>query len=127
MDTKDRIITREYLLQNPNHIFVFGDNLERKGKGGAAILRDLSNTYGFITKKKPSHHVSSYFTTTAYIDVFQEEVKKLKKEIKANPDKTYLISRLGAGLANRFKIHEHVIRDNIKPMLTGLDNVEFLW
>jgi hypothetical protein len=33
-------ITKKYLENHPNHIFVFGDNSLRQGKGGAASLRD---------------------------------------------------------------------------------------
>lgn len=46
------IVTKQFLDNNPNAIFVFGDNLLRVGYGGAAILRDHPQTYGFITKKK---------------------------------------------------------------------------
>jgi len=45
------IITAQYLKENPDHIFVFGDNTVRKGFGGAAKFRDFPNTYGFVTLK----------------------------------------------------------------------------
>ena len=44
-------ITQKYLREHSNEIFVFGDNILRKGHGGAAALRNEPNTYGFITKK----------------------------------------------------------------------------
>lgn len=47
----DFIVTKEFLDQNPNAVFIFGDNRRRLGYGGAASLRDHPQTYGFITKK----------------------------------------------------------------------------
>jgi len=52
-------MTKEYLRAHPEVIFVFGDNLIHRGKGGAAKLRDEPNTYGFITKKYPNNIDSS--------------------------------------------------------------------
>lgn len=119
-------VTREWLLAHPDHVFVFGDNQQRRGRGGAAALRDLPNTYGFITKRWPGREMWAYFTPTDYRPVFQWELIKLQKEIEANPDKTYLISRLGAGLANRYKIWEIVIKPGLQ-VLKRYSNVVFLW
>ena len=121
------IITKEYLRQNPDHIFVFGDNLIRKGKGGAAILRDEPNVYGFITKKFPSVLKTDYYQVEEYIPVFHIEMNKLIQEIEGNPNKTYLISKLGAGLANKYQIWENVIEPNLKKMLEKYENVKFLF
>lgn len=121
------IITKEYLLNNPKHIFVFGDNLLRKGKGGAAILRDLPNTYGFITKKAPNNRDESFYRVNEYREIFAAEMARLTEEISKHPDNTYLISKLGAGLANRYKIWENVIKPSIKPALFRFSNVVFLW
>ena len=38
---------------NPNKIFVFGDNLARTGKAGQAIIRDEPNVIGVPTKISP--------------------------------------------------------------------------
>jgi len=53
---------------HPNWLFVFGDNNVGKGKGGQAIIRDLSNTIGIPTKKFPSNHSSSFYTDYNYDD-----------------------------------------------------------
>ena len=47
---------------NPNKLFIFGDNDIQKGKGGQAIIRELKNTIGVPTKKEPNHKSSSYYT-----------------------------------------------------------------
>jgi len=49
----DVFITESFLNENPNTIFVFGDNLKRIVCGGAAALRYHKQSYGFITKKYP--------------------------------------------------------------------------
>ena len=122
-----KFITKKYLRDNPNHIFVFGDNLDRKGKGGAAILRDEPNTYGFITKKKPTTSLNDYFTPDEYKSIYKSEMKNLKNKIIKNSDKLYLISKIGAGLANKFGIFEKIIKLNIKNDLKGIKNIKFLW
>jgi hypothetical protein len=124
---KEMIITREYLRANPKHIFVFGDNIRRIGKGGAASLRDEPNTYGFITKKFPSNDDGSFYHVEEYINEYYMEIGRLKQKISANPDYTFLISKIGAGLANRYNIWEKVIEPNIKNDLKEFSNVKFLF
>ena len=120
-------LTSQYLRTHPNEIFVFGDNLERQGYGGAATLRDETNTYGFVTKKFPDHQNDSYYKPDEYEKVFYHEVATLVAIIKENPDKTYLISKLGAGLANKFEIYEKIIQPKIRILLKDLPNVRFLY
>jgi hypothetical protein len=124
---KEMIITREYLRANPKHIFVFGDNDQRSGKGGAAILRDEPNTYGFITKKAPNHSGSAFYRPEEYITIYKREINLLKKKISENPDCTFLITKIGAGLANKYHIWEEVIKIYIKTDLEGFDNVKYLF
>jgi len=121
------IITAEYLNKNPNHVFVYGDNTLRRGYGGAAALRDHINTYGFITKKFPNWDNNSYYTPAEYDEVFNIELKNLKQIVSNHPEQTYLISKLGAGLANKYYIWEHVIVDRLIESLKDFDNVVFLW
>jgi hypothetical protein len=123
----EKNIDRQYLREHPHDIFVFGDNTLRVGYGGAAMLRDMPNTYGFVTKKTPDHTPEAYYKPEEYEKVFYKEMGKLINIIKLNPDKTYLISKVGAGLANKFNIWEEVIQPKIKKLLGNLPNVEFLW
>ena len=51
---------------------------------------------------------------------------KLINEIINNPDKIYLISQLGGGLANRYKIYEEVVRPGLVKLLP-YKNVKFLF
>lgn len=118
-------ITKSYLRNNPNHVFVFGDNLKRKGYGGAATLRDEPNTYGFITKKAPNNNDGSFYRPDEYKEKFDVELKRLIKEIEKNPDKVYLISQLGGGLANKYGIYQKVIKNGL-TILEKFDNVRFV-
>ena len=120
-------ITQEFLDSNSSAYFVFGDNLERWGHGGAAKLRDHPHAIGFITKKFPDNKDESFYRPEEYSFVFFEELGKLKKIIQKRPDKIFYISQLGGGLANRYKIWEKLIRHNLVRSLTDLDNVVFCW
>jgi len=119
------IVTRQYLINNPSHVFVFGDNTLRRGRGGAAALRDLPNTFGFITKRYPNNHDASFYRPSDYMHVFLSEMSRLHVEIFDNPENRYLISRIGAGLANRYNIWEEIILPRISRL--SAPNVRFLF
>lgn len=120
-------ITENFLDENPNAIFVFGDNLSRSGKGGAAALRDHDRAYGFVTKKFPDNNESSFYKPEEYAPVFFGELDKLNSKIKNNQDKVFYISQLGSGLANKFRIWETLIRHNLEIKLGKCNNVIFCW
>ena len=93
----DFIITKEFLDQNPNAVFIFGDNRRRIGYGGAASLRDHPQAYGFITKKNPDDLDESFFHPESYHIDFTVQSIELQLVIEKNPDKIYYISQLGGG------------------------------
>lgn len=47
-------------------IFVFGDNMQREGKGGQACIRDEFNSVGIRTKVNPDRYTYSYFSDDQY-------------------------------------------------------------
>ena len=53
--------SRELVENNPDKIFVFGDNLIRKGTGGQAVIRGLENSFGIPTKRLPSMSEDAFF------------------------------------------------------------------
>ncbi|MGD9560881.1 MAG: hypothetical protein AB7F88_00370 [Pyrinomonadaceae bacterium] len=62
-----RFITREYVRANREKLFVFGDNLERRGLGGqAAEMRGEPNAIGIPTKKSPSYNNDAFFTDAEF-------------------------------------------------------------
>jgi len=123
---KNIIVDGEYLEKHPDHVFVFGDNCLRSGYGGGAKVRDYPNTYGFITKKYPARNNEAYYIPEEYRPVFKMELEKLKATIRENKDKTFLISQIGSGLANKYKIWETIIHLGLEA-LTEFDNVIFLY
>ena len=116
-----------YLESNPNAFFIFGDNLIKEGYGGAAALRDHERAIGFITKKFPDNRDESFYKPDEYAPVFFEELFKLKELIKNNSDKIFYISKLGAGLANKYMIWEKLIHHNLTSTLEKFNNVVFCW
>ena len=120
-------ITGQFLVKNSDCIFVFGDNIIHRGKKGAATLRDYPNTHGFVTKKFPNNDKESFYKPTEYKTKYIQELEKLKKKVIENPDKIYLITKLGFNLANRYHIFEQVIEPDIKKSLEVYNNVIFLW
>jgi hypothetical protein len=121
------IVDKSFLDKNKNAIFVFGDNTIRQGYGGAAMLRDHPQTYGFITKKFPDNKDSSFYNLKEYTSVFFEELIKLKEKIQEEPFKNFYISQLGGGLANKYKIWDFIIKDGLEINLKNFSNVIFLW
>lgn len=54
---------REYVRANRDKLFLFGDNLERRGFGGqAAAMRREPNAIGIPTKKSPSYRDDAFFS-----------------------------------------------------------------
>ncbi len=124
---RNKRITIAYLEKHPDHIFVFGDNTMRRGRGGGASLRHMPNSYGFITKKEPKITANAYYRPEEYREVYEEEIGKLREGIEHSPEYVWLVSKVGAGLANRFGIWEEVIEPRIRKDLMGYENVRFLW
>lgn len=121
------IMTEEFLNDSKRAIFVFGDNTLRKGYGGAAALRDHPQTYGFITKKYPDNHDTSFYRPNEYSTIFFDELVKLREYIREEPFKIFYISQLGAGLANKYYIWENLIKQGLEKNLKDFPNVVFLW
>ena len=66
-------INRQLLKDNPNWLFLFGDNLEEKGYGGQAKeMRGEPNAIGIPTKVKPDMSEDSFFNDNDF-----NEVKKI--------------------------------------------------
>lgn len=60
---KQKRIYREDIKNNPNLLYVFGDNLDREGLGGQAFeMRGEPNSFGIATKRSISHsYPDDYF------------------------------------------------------------------
>lgn len=76
--------SKQLLNEFSNYYFVFGDNTKRVGNGGQAIIRDMPNALGLVTKRLPSHTIDAYMTGTkedyAAVDADLEHIQKLLDE-----------------------------------------------
>jgi hypothetical protein len=120
-------VTEEFLNKDPNAFFVFGNNLQNKGTGGAAKLRHHPRAIGFLTKKAPDHAPKSCYTVEEYSKIFFKLLAQLKEHVIKNPSRKFYVSKLGAGLANRYMIWELLIKHNLEAELGEYDNVIFCW
>lgn len=60
-------ITRSFVRAHLDHIFLFGDNLARRGFGGqAAQMRAEPNAIGIPTKNLPSNVEEAFFTDAEF-------------------------------------------------------------
>lgn len=100
----DKIITRSKIRENPDVLYLFGDNLLRKGLGGQAKeMRGEENTIGVVTKKYPSNHNSSFFKDEDFeqwLEEFSKDIDKLETAIKSNKYRALVIPKIGQGLAD---------------------------
>lgn len=94
--------TRDLVNAHPDKIFVFGDNGQRVGTGGQAIIRGLPNTHGIATKRTPGKYmVSGHPMDMAQIAVDLHQLDILIEEGKhvVIPIRTDGCIALGDGLA----------------------------
>jgi hypothetical protein len=60
-------ITRAFVREHRDRIFLYGDNLARQGFGGqAAAMRGEPNVVGIPTKKLPSNSKNAFFTDAEF-------------------------------------------------------------
>lgn len=89
----------ELVRENPDFVFIFGDNLLGIGGGGQAVIRNEPNSYGVPTKKAPSMSSNSFFNDLEY----DENIEHITKAINNIPEGYKAIvfpeDGLGTGLA----------------------------
>lgn len=91
--------TREMAQNNPNALFVFGDNLVRKGYGGqAAALRGEPNAVGIPTKVSPSVYMSDKDFEKAKIAI-DEAFDTLNTHLEKGGVVVWPVDGVGTGLA----------------------------
>lgn len=96
-------ICRDDAIRNKKVIYVFGDNLIRRGMGGLAKeLRGLPNAIGIPTKKLPSMETRAFFSNADFKDaarVIDEEFNKLHSHIRNGSIVILPSEGIGTGLA----------------------------
>src|SRR5690606_6469963 len=91
------------LDEEPDSLFVYGDNMQRWGKGGQAVIRDCPNAIGIATKKAPKREEDAYFTDRD-LDWFRKEITDkssiLRSHLAAGRDVYWPMDGIGTGLAD---------------------------
>jgi len=92
----------EQCKNNPDKLYVFGDNTIRKGNGGQASIRNAINSIGIATKRLPSSNKHSYFEDNyEEYEIIAEDIEKVIVEYKVGEYKTLVLPQdgLGTGLS----------------------------
>lgn len=96
-------ITRTDLRRNPTWLFVFGDNLQRRGRGGQAReMRGEPNAVGIPTKRSPSMLARAFFSDDDYTEVelpVQEAFERIEEHLAVNGVVVLPTKGVGTGLA----------------------------
>lgn len=81
-------ITRNDLRMKPDWLFVFGDNLQRRGFGGQAReMRGEPNAVGIPTKRSPSMSEKAFFSDADYAKVepfVSEAFERIEEHLAVN-------------------------------------------
>ncbi len=101
---QDEWYSLQQCKDEPNKMFIFGDNTKHVGNGGQAQIRPAKNAIGLVTKRLPSMDDESFFNDSMddYISMLTDIVKlyKLATDIRYN-DWTLVFPKdgLGTGLS----------------------------
>ena len=75
--------TNADVKSNPNKIYVFGDNTQRKGTGGQAQIRNNENAFGIATKLQPNNSDAAFMSDAdlqSNKDVIDSDIAKIKAD-----------------------------------------------
>jgi len=90
---RQKMIYREDIQSNPDILYVFGDNLERVGRGGQAKeMRGEPNSFGIATKRLCDHgYPECYFHDTQkdVIDILCTEFDRLERKLQQSTKHSY--------------------------------------
>jgi hypothetical protein len=96
-------ISRSLMRSLPEARFVFGDNMERRGRGGQArIMRNEPNAIGVVTKRYPTLDEDAYFYDHCeeFISAVRDDLLKVAKAWEEGRDIYVPAHGLGTGLAD---------------------------
>jgi hypothetical protein len=100
----DKIITRDKIKENPDVLYLFGDNTVRQGLGGQAKeMRGEVNTVGIVTKLYPNDRQDTFYCDEDFylwLEVFSADIKNLAEKINSGKYKALVIPQIGVGLAD---------------------------
>ena len=93
-------ITRDTLRAEPNVLFVFGDNMDRRGMGGqAAEMRGEPNAVGIPTKWSPSMRPGAFLTDADMPRWLRETVPEFVRLLLHQSKIVWPRAGIGTGMA----------------------------
>jgi hypothetical protein len=99
----NKFYSEKLLRDDPDGLYIFGDNLERVGKGGQAVIRDMPNALGIASKKEPLNLHRSFFRDADLQD-FKAEISRVHSIIRdalyAGRNVYWPSDGIGTGLSN---------------------------
>ena len=99
-------ITRDFVRSHQTWLFVFGDNLEKKGLGGQAReMRGEPNAIGIATKRSPSMNSDAFFSDSDIHNVIvmgaiKDSFRILESHLLSGGVVVIPKNGVGGGLAN---------------------------
>lgn len=121
------LITREYVRANPTMMFVFGDNMARRGYGGQAkAMRNEPNAIGVPTKWTPSLEDAAYFYDADWDqlmvrDAIMRAFQQIENALTLGHDVVIPSDGLGTGLADLPKRGPRIF-EYIEKRIKALEN-----
>ena len=121
-------ITREFVRSHQTWLFVFGDNLVKKGLGGQAReMRGEPNAVGIATKRSPSMNSDAFFSDSDIHNVIvmgaiKDSFRILEFHLLSGDVVVIPKNGVGGGLAN-LPVNAPLIDTFIKDSIERLVNI----
>jgi hypothetical protein len=95
--------TRSLVRSEDHKLFVFGDNEQRRGRGGQAkACRGMPNAVGITTKRAPTMRAQAFYTDRDYVHwwtVNKADFQRLHDWLRSGGDVVWPWGGIGTGLA----------------------------
>lgn len=115
-------ITRAMLRAEPGVLFVFGDNLERWGRGGqAAEMRGEPNAVGLPTKVSPKQYLTDGDLRAVKMEA-QSDIDRLAAQLRSGGRVIWPADGIGTGLAG-LSTHAPLVARFYDDLLLNLESV----
>lgn len=118
-----KFIYREDLQANPDILYVFGDNVVRKGLGGqAGAMRGERNAIGVATKFTPTTGSNAFFSDQEFeqnVKIIEADLKPVVYALEHGDIVIFPLDGLGTGLSElptRAPKTDAYLKDRIKAL-----------
>lgn len=97
------MILRTDMQAHPERLYVFGDNMQRWGKGGQAEeMRGEPNAIGIVTKKEPRRYDAAYMTDAEFeknVAAMKVDFEKVWAALRAGKEVVFPTAAIGGDRA----------------------------